>query len=46
VIYWAWSNTLTVLQQSYIMKKNGADVNLFGNIFNSLPFLKKKPTST
>jgi YidC/Oxa1 family membrane protein insertase len=46
VIYWAWSNTLTVLQQSYIMKKNGAEVDLFGNIFKSIPFLKKKPTST
>jgi YidC/Oxa1 family membrane protein insertase len=43
VIYWAWSNSLSILQQSYIMKKHGTDVNLFGNIRDSLPFLKKKP---
>ncbi len=42
VIYWTWSNSLSIIQQSYIMKKNGADVNLFGNIRNSIPFLKKK----
>lgn len=46
VIYWAWSNTLSVIQQSYIMKKNGAEVNFFGNVANSIPFLKKKPTAT
>ncbi len=32
VIYWAWNNTLSVLQQSYIMKKNGAKVELFDNV--------------
>ena len=42
VIYWAWSNTLSIIQQSIIMKRNGVDVNLFGNIRESLPFLKKK----
>jgi YidC/Oxa1 family membrane protein insertase len=42
VIYWTWSNLLSILQQSYIMKRNGADIDLFGNIRNSLPFLKKK----
>ncbi len=46
VIYWAWSNTLSVLQQSYIMKKNGAEVNFFGNVAESIPFLKKKPKAT
>ena len=45
VIYWAWSNTLSVIQQSIIMKRNGVDVNLFGNILESLPFLKKKPAA-
>jgi len=24
VIYWAWNNTLSIIQQSIIMKKNGA----------------------
>jgi YidC/Oxa1 family membrane protein insertase len=42
VIYWTWSNLLSIIQQSFIMKKNGVDVDLLGNIRNSLPFLKKK----
>ena len=42
VIYWTWSNLLSILQQSYIMKRNGADVNILGNIRESIPFLKKK----
>ena len=29
VIYWAWNNTLSVIQQSIIMKKNGAKIELF-----------------
>ena len=41
VIYWAWNNTLSVLQQSYIMKKNGAKVELWDNIKEL--FGKKKP---
>ena len=45
VIYWAWSNLLSILQQSIIMKRHGVEVDLFGNIRNSLPFLKKKPAS-
>ena len=45
VIYWAWSNTLSVLQQSLIMKRHGVEVNLLGNVRNSLPFLKKKAAS-
>jgi YidC/Oxa1 family membrane protein insertase len=43
VIYWAWSNFLSIIQQSYIMKRHGTEIDLFGNIANSLPFLKKKP---
>ncbi|MFN4143141.1 membrane protein insertase YidC [Aestuariivirga sp.] len=42
VIYWAWSNTLSILQQSFIMKRHGVEIDFFGNIRNSLPFLKKK----
>ena len=45
VIYWAWSNTLSILQQSVIMKRHGVEVDFFGNIRNSLPFLKKKAAS-
>jgi YidC/Oxa1 family membrane protein insertase len=32
VIYWAWNNLLSVIQQSIIMKKNGAKIELFDNI--------------
>lgn len=32
VIYWAWNNTLSVLQQSAIMSRNGAKIELFDNI--------------
>jgi YidC/Oxa1 family membrane protein insertase len=46
VIYWTWSNTLSVIQQSYIMKKHGTELDLFGNIRESIPFLKKKPAAT
>jgi YidC/Oxa1 family membrane protein insertase len=42
VIYWAWSNSLSILQQSYIMKSHGTEINILGNIQDSLPFLKKK----
>ncbi len=42
VIYWAWSNLLSILQQSYIMKKHGTEVDILGNIRNSIPFMKKK----
>lgn len=40
VIYWAWNNTLSVTQQWVIMKRHGAEVNLFGNIMDSF---RKKP---
>jgi YidC/Oxa1 family membrane protein insertase len=32
VIYWAWSNTLSILQQLHINKKNGAQIHLFDNL--------------
>lgn len=32
VIYWAWNNTLSIIQQGYIMKKNGADIALMDNV--------------
>lgn len=45
VIYWAWNNTLSILQQSVIMKRQGVEINFFGNIRNSLPFLNRKSAS-
>ena len=32
VIYWAWSNTLSLAQQYYIMQKNGAEIHLWKNL--------------
>ncbi|RTE89883.1 MULTISPECIES: membrane protein insertase YidC [Bradyrhizobium] len=32
VIYWAWNNLLSVIQQSYIMRRNGVKVELFDNL--------------
>jgi YidC/Oxa1 family membrane protein insertase len=31
VIYWAWNNTLSILQQSLIMRRMGVKVSLIGN---------------
>jgi YidC/Oxa1 family membrane protein insertase len=32
VIYWAWSNILSLAQQYYIMKQQGAEIHLVGNL--------------
>jgi len=32
VIYWAWNNTLSVTQQYVIMRRQGVEVDLLGNI--------------
>ncbi len=32
VIYWTWNNTLTVIQQYYIMRKAGVKVELWDNL--------------
>jgi YidC/Oxa1 family membrane protein insertase len=36
VIYWTWNNTLSIAQQYVIMKRQGVDVNLLGNIMDSV----------
>ena len=41
VIYWTWSNTLTVLQQAIIMKRAGGKIELFDNLKRM--FQKKAP---
>jgi len=41
VIYWAWNNSLSVLQQSVIMRKHGAKIELIDNV--KALFVKKKP---
>jgi YidC/Oxa1 family membrane protein insertase len=42
VIYWAWNNTLSVLQQSAIMHRNGAKIELWDNLKRSFGLLKPK----
>jgi YidC/Oxa1 family membrane protein insertase len=41
VIYWAWNNTLSVVQQSAIMHRNGAKIELWDNLKRT--FIKPKP---
>jgi len=41
VIYWAWNNTLSVAQQSAIMHRNGAKIELWDNLKRT--FVKPKP---
>jgi len=40
VIYWAWNNTLSVLQQYVIMRRQGVNVDLWGNMAATF---KRKP---
>jgi YidC/Oxa1 family membrane protein insertase len=45
VLYWAWNNFLSIIQQATIMRRNGAEINLTQNIRDALPFLFKKKKS-
>jgi YidC/Oxa1 family membrane protein insertase len=47
VIYWAWNNTLSVLQQSFIMNRHGAKIELWDNLrdlWNRITGVGKKKT--
>ncbi|MEO8302428.1 MAG: membrane protein insertase YidC, partial [Rhizomicrobium sp.] len=37
VIYYAWNNLLTVLQQAFIMKREGVEISFFDNIKSKTP---------
>ena len=41
VIYWAWNNTLSIIQQGVIMKRQGAKIELWDNL---VAMFKKKPS--
>jgi YidC/Oxa1 family membrane protein insertase len=45
VIYWTWNNTLTVIQQYYIMTKAGVKVELWDNLFKLFPKPQAKTPS-
>jgi YidC/Oxa1 family membrane protein insertase len=49
VIYWAWNNTLSVTQQSIIMRRHGAKIELIDNLKNTwrgITGLFKKKSNT
>src|ERR1700710_1798355 len=49
VIYWAWNNLLSVLQQSFIMRKNGVKEEVFDNLkatFSKKPAVEKPENKT
>ena len=41
VIYWAWNNLLSILQQGVIMKRQGAKIELWDNL---VALFRKKPS--
>ena len=41
VIYWAWNNTLSIIQQGVIMKRQGAKIELWDNL---IAMFRKKPS--
>jgi YidC/Oxa1 family membrane protein insertase len=43
VIYWAWNNSLSVIQQSVIMSRQGVDIPLFDNLGLKKFFSKGTP---
>lgn len=43
VIYWAWNNTLSVIQQYVIMRRQGVEVDILGNVVETFRGAKKKP---
>jgi YidC/Oxa1 family membrane protein insertase len=46
VIYWAWNNTLSVIQQYIIMRRNGVKVELWDNIRGMFKRGDKKAAAT
>jgi YidC/Oxa1 family membrane protein insertase len=44
VIYWAWNNTLSVIQQSVIMSRQGVEIPLFDNLGLKKFLAKATPT--
>ena len=43
VIYWAWNNSLSVIQQYVIMRRQGVEVDLWGNIRDTFRRTPKPP---
>ncbi|MEZ5811776.1 MAG: membrane protein insertase YidC [Rhizobiaceae bacterium] len=43
VIYWAWNNTLSIIQQAVIMKRQGAKIELWDNLKGMFSKKPKQP---
>jgi YidC/Oxa1 family membrane protein insertase len=43
IIYWAWNNTLSIIQQGIIMKRQGAKIELWDNL---VKLFKKEPAAS
>jgi len=43
VIYWAWNNFLSIIQQGIIMKRHGAKIELFDNLKSMFSRKKAEP---
>lgn len=46
IIYWAWNNLLSVIQQYIIMRRHDVKVELWDNLKNMFAFLKRKPSDS
>jgi YidC/Oxa1 family membrane protein insertase len=42
IIYWTWNNTLSIIQQSVIMKRNGTKIELLDNLRDMFKRKKKE----
>ena len=42
VIYWAWNNTLSILQQSFIMSRHGVEIKLWDNLKDDLGWIWRR----
>ncbi|MEZ5925303.1 MAG: membrane protein insertase YidC [Hyphomicrobiaceae bacterium] len=45
VIYWAWNNTLSILQQSYIMSRHGVQIKLWDNLKDDIGWIWRRGSS-
>jgi YidC/Oxa1 family membrane protein insertase len=46
VIYWAWNNTLSILQQSFIMSRHGVEIKLWDNLKDDVGWIWRRGTKT
>jgi YidC/Oxa1 family membrane protein insertase len=42
VIYWAWNNLLSILQQSFIMSRHGVQIKLWDNLMDDIGWIWRR----